>query len=183
MPEAQRRALGRPYHKDRFAYDEDTDSYICHTGTTATLHQNKAHPGDDRCGSTGPRGPSAEGVRSSGCVRGTRHGRALEIGPHDTALRRHRSWIVAAMKPESCTVAMKGLVRSRCSGSSKSNRGRRRFHDCGASTTWPPSGACWPRPSILRTLWRVWHGKDNPTYGAAISSHRCCATQSSAHPA
>ena len=29
MPEAQRKALKRPYHKDRFTYDKNTDSYIC----------------------------------------------------------------------------------------------------------------------------------------------------------
>ena len=31
----------------------------------------------------------------------------------------------------------------------------------------------------LRTLWRVWHGRAQPAYGAAISSHRWCATPSS----
>ena len=32
MPEAQRKALKRPYHKDRFTYDESTDSYSCPQG-------------------------------------------------------------------------------------------------------------------------------------------------------
>ena len=28
MPESQERMLRRPYHKDRFTYDEESDSYL-----------------------------------------------------------------------------------------------------------------------------------------------------------
>ena len=45
MPEAQRRALGRPYHKDRFAYDQETDSYICPQGQRLRFTRIKGHVG------------------------------------------------------------------------------------------------------------------------------------------
>ena len=32
MPESQNRALESPYHKDRFVYDEESDSYLCPEG-------------------------------------------------------------------------------------------------------------------------------------------------------
>ena len=32
MPESQHKALEHPYHKDRFCYDEQMDSYTCPKG-------------------------------------------------------------------------------------------------------------------------------------------------------
>ena len=91
MPEAQRRALGLPYHKDRFAYDEDTDSYICPQGQRLRFTRIKRTRGMPmrlyRASGAICRGCPVFGV----CTRDGRHGRGLEIGPHDTALRRHRS--------------------------------------------------------------------------------------------
>ena len=93
MPEAQRRALGSPYHKDRFAYDEETDSYICPQGQRLRFTRIKRTRGMPMrlYRASGPvcRGCPEYGV----CTRDGRHGRGLEIGPHDTALRRHRSWM------------------------------------------------------------------------------------------
>ena len=71
MPEAQRPGTGPP-HITR------TDSPTMRIPTATSVHRDNGYaspessaPGGYRCGSTGPRGPSAEGVRSSGCVRGT----------------------------------------------------------------------------------------------------------------
>ena len=89
MPEAQDRALGRPYHKDRFAYDQETDSYICPQGQRLRLTRIKGTRGIPmrlyRASGAVCRGCPAFGV----CTRDSRHGRGLEIGPYDTALRRH----------------------------------------------------------------------------------------------
>ena len=42
MSESQRRALRRPYHKDRFTYDESSDSYRCPQGQSVALHTHQA---------------------------------------------------------------------------------------------------------------------------------------------
>ena len=93
MPESQERALESLYHKDRFAYDEASDSYCCPEGYTLRF-----------AGVRRGRRTMVRIYRSSGavcracpafgvCTRNERHGRALEISPHDAALRRHRAWM------------------------------------------------------------------------------------------
>ena len=37
MPESSRRRAQHPYHKDRFAYDEGSDSYLCPYGQTLSF--------------------------------------------------------------------------------------------------------------------------------------------------
>jgi hypothetical protein len=41
MPEAQDQALKQPYHKDKFIYDTDTDSYQCPCGQTLSFIKTK----------------------------------------------------------------------------------------------------------------------------------------------
>ena len=69
MPESQRRALRRPYHKDRFTYDV-SDSYRCPQGQRCASYASSAIMGC-RCGGTGPPAPSAGRVLPSGPVRRT----------------------------------------------------------------------------------------------------------------
>ena len=45
MPESQRRALRRPYHKDRFTYDESSDSYRCPQGQALRFIRIKRNHG------------------------------------------------------------------------------------------------------------------------------------------
>ena len=93
MPESQERALERRYHKDRFAYDEVSDSYRCPEGQLLRFTRIK------RTRNTMMRLYRASGVVCRACpafgvcTKDKRHGRALEIGPHDAALRRHRAWM------------------------------------------------------------------------------------------
>ena len=88
MPEAQHKALKRPYHKDRFTYDESTDSYsLGQSGYEA--HSWCTPMRMYRASATVCRRCPAFGV----CTRDRRRGRALEIGPHDEALRSHRAWM------------------------------------------------------------------------------------------
>ena len=85
MPESQQRA-SHPYHKDRFIYDGHTVS----PGGASAVHADE-----------GTRGVLMRLYRSSGkvcrrcpafgvCTVDGRHGRAIEAGPHEGALRRHR---------------------------------------------------------------------------------------------
>ena len=93
MPEAQGRALENPYHKDRFAYDETNDRYRCPEGQWLRFMRIK------RTRQTKMRLYRASGAVCRACpafgicTTDRRHGRALEIGPRDAALRRHRAWM------------------------------------------------------------------------------------------
>ena len=91
MPESQHRALLNSYHKDRFTHDAETDTYTRPHGQQLLFRRIK-----------NTRGISMRTYRATGavcracpafgtCTRDARHGRALEIGPYDAALRRHRS--------------------------------------------------------------------------------------------
>ena len=93
MPESQERALESPYHKDRFVYDEAEDGYRCPEGQLLRFTRNKRTRNTMmrlyRASGTLCRACPAFGV----CTTDRRHGRALEIGPHDALLRRHRAWM------------------------------------------------------------------------------------------
>ena len=88
VSEARQRFLKDPYHKDRFTYDEQSDSFTCPQGQTLAFvriqHAN---------------GVPLRLYRASGavcqacpafrvCTRAKEIGRSLAIGPHDAALRR-----------------------------------------------------------------------------------------------
>ena len=83
MPESQNRALESPYHKDRFVYDEESDSYLCPEGQLLRFTRIKRTRGTMmrvyRASGAVCRACPAFGV----CTKDRRHGRALEVGPHD----------------------------------------------------------------------------------------------------
>lgn len=90
MPEPQR-ALSQPYHKDRFIYDISTNTYSCPLGQTLRFAGIKRSRNKllYRASRTICTGCSAFGM----CTKDHRQGRALEIGPHEEMLRRHREWM------------------------------------------------------------------------------------------
>jgi len=98
MPEAGRRAAENPdaYHKDEFVYDDQIDAYTCPQGQVlhfAGERRRKGHP-QIRIYRNSPamcRSCPAFGV----CTRDWRHGRVLEISPHESVLRRHRVWMAS----------------------------------------------------------------------------------------
>ena len=153
MPEAQRRALGHPYHKDRFTYDEETDSYICPKGQWLRFTRMKRR-----------RGIAVRLYRASGavcracpvfgvCTRDGRNGRALEIGPHDTALRRHRRWMRTDEARQSYD-RRKGLVEP-VFGIIKEQQAARRVLLRGIDNVAAEWGLL-ATAFNLRTLWRGW---------------------------
>jgi transposase len=97
MPEAQQQALTDPYHKDHFTYEAETDTYTCPEEQTLSYRGEKART--DRPLMRVYRGEVAV-CRAcpafGGCTKDKRQGRALEIGPHETALRAHRDWMATA---------------------------------------------------------------------------------------
>jgi transposase len=92
MPEPGAKGLANPYHKDAFSYDAESDSYTCPLGQTLRYTDTKRDAKDQpvrryRADARVCRSCPAFGA----CTKDRRHGRALEIGPHDAALKRHRA--------------------------------------------------------------------------------------------
>jgi transposase len=93
MPEIQQRALQQPYHKDKFVYDSETDSYRCPCGqslkfikTSLVRHTlMRVYRGSSAiclaCNAFGK------------CTRNKHHGRELQVGEYEADLRRHREWM------------------------------------------------------------------------------------------
>jgi transposase len=90
MPESQERALKNPYHKDRFVYDESTDSYTCPQGQVLNFRRVKRKKATLareygislatclKCSAFGT------------CTQNDKYGRRIEVGTHDELLRQHR---------------------------------------------------------------------------------------------
>ena len=91
MPDSKRKLLGNPFHKDRFIYDEASDSYTCPQGQGLRFQRcMQANTIRVRLYRT------SVGVCQSCPAFGERtivriHGPGLGIGPHDEILRRHRA--------------------------------------------------------------------------------------------
>jgi transposase len=150
MPEANRKLLAAPYHKDRFTYEAGQDTYTCPEGQTLTF-----------------RGSTQRGLRVyrllggvcrrcpalGVCTTNQRQGRSLGISPVDLALRTHRAWM--------STTEAKGLYRRRKElvepvfGILKEQQGARRFLLRGLAAVqaeWMLLAAAFN----LRTLARLW---------------------------
>ena len=93
MPDLAR-PTNHPYHKDQFVYDEENDSYLCPHGqrlVSAGLKDNKRRKARVYriAAASVCRDCPAFGV----CTTNASDGRSVEIGIHEAALRRHRSWM------------------------------------------------------------------------------------------
>ena len=153
VSEARQRFLKDPYHKDRFTYDERSDSFTCPQGQTLAFvriqHAN---------------GVPLRLYRASGavcqacpafrdCTKAREIGRSLAIGPHDAVLRRHRAWMSTSVAKEAYRLR-KQLVEP-VFGIIKEQQGARRFLLRGLANV----AAEWTMLATafnLRTLWRVW---------------------------
>jgi transposase len=93
MPEAQEQALKQPYHKDKFVYDTDTNSYQCPCGQTLHFVRMKlVHKKPIRL----YRGSGAVCRKCPAfgtCTKDKHHGRELQVGEYEAEIRRHREWM------------------------------------------------------------------------------------------
>ena len=144
VPEARQRFLEDPYHKDRFTYDEHSDSFTC--PQSQTLHFVRIQHTN---------GVPLRLYRASGavcqacpafrvCTKAKEIGRSLAIGPHDAVLRRHRAWMSTSAAKEAYGLRKQlvepvfGIIKEQLGHGGSC---------CAASPTWRPSGPCWPQPS------------------------------------
>ena len=156
MPEAQGRALESPYHKDRFAYDEANDRYRCPEGQWLRFMRIKLTRQTKmrlyRASGAVCRACPAFGI----CTTDRRHGRALEIGPQDTALRRHRAWM-STEEAKRAYRRRKQLVEP-VFGIIKEQQQAQRFLLRGLANV----AAEWTLLATafnMRTLWRIWRAQ------------------------
>ena len=159
MPEAQHKALKHPYHKDRFSYDQDSDSYICPQGQRlrfSTMKTTRGVPMRLYRGSAALcRRCPAFGV----CTKDRRHGRALEIGPHEVVLRSHRVWMSTEeakkkyKRRQHLVEPVFGIIKEQQAGRRFLLRGRAKV-----AAEWTMLATAFN----LRTLWRAWRSRTRP---------------------
>lgn len=169
MPEAHGRALQHPYHKDRFGYDPATDTYRCPAGQPLRFTRTKTTRGIARrlyrASGAVCRACPAFGV----CTTDGRHGRGLEIGPHDALLRRHRAWMATPEAQQS--LAQRPPLIEPVFGILKDQHGARRFLLRGLANV-AAEWALLATAFNLRTLWRQWRAPPTAPagWGAALTA-------------
>ena len=153
VSEARQRFLKDPYHKDRFTYDEHSDSFTCPQGQTLEFvriqHANRVPLRLYRASGAVCQACPVFRV----CTKAKEIGRSLAIGPHDAVLRRHRAWMSTSAAKEAYGLR-KQLVEP-VFGIIKEQQGARRFLLRGLANV----AAEWTVLATafnLRTLWRAW---------------------------
>ena len=153
VPESRQRFLKDPYHKYRFTYDGDSDTFRCPQGQTLAF-VGKQHVNGvplrlyQAAGAAGQAYPAL-----SACTKAKEIGRSLAIVPHDQVLRRHRAWMSTSGAKEGHKLR-KQLVEP-VFGIIKEQQGARRFLLRGLSNV----TAEWillVTAFNLRTLWKIW---------------------------
>ncbi len=160
MPESQERALKKPYHKDRFHYDADSDSYLCpHGQTLKFVKQRLFHQKMVRL----YRGCSASCRRCEAfgiCTKNRHHGRELQIGENEAALRRHRD-LMARPEAKEAYKKRKELIET-CFGILKEQMGVRRWLLRGQSKVREEAVSLGVAFNLrmIYSSWRLW-GREN----------------------
>ena len=156
VSEARQRFLEDPYHKDRFTYDEQSDSFRCPQGQTLAFvriqHANGVPLRLYRA--AGAVCQACPAFRA--CTKAGEIGRSLAVGPHDAVLRRHRAWMSRWTSKEAYR-RRKHLVEP-VLGIIKEQQGARKFLLRGLTNVvaeWTVLATAFN----LRTLWRVWRSR------------------------
>lgn len=156
LPEAQGRRLDRPYHKDRFVYDAAADTYTCPEGKPLRFRGERVRKGQEgvrvyRAGAVVCRACPLFGA----CTKDTRQGRAIEIGPDEEVLRRHRAVMGTERARE--LYRRRKVLPEPVFGMLKEQMGLRRWllrGLTGVQAEWSLVATAFN----LRTLWRVGRG-------------------------
>ena len=153
VSEARQRFFKGPYHKDRFTYDEHSDSFRCPQGQRLKFlriqHTNGVPLRLYRASGAVCQACPAFGV----CTRAKQTGRSLAIGPYDAVLRRHRAWMTTSAATDAYE-QRKQLIEP-VFGIIKEQQVARRFLLRGLANV----TAEWTMLATafnLRTLWRMW---------------------------
>jgi transposase len=155
MPDPQAPRPSQPYHKDRFVYDPETDTYTCPQGQTLTFHGMVARgtgKPPDRKYRASKTACDACPVRDQ-CTTSKTKGRAIAISPNDAQLRAHRT----LMATDDATTAYRRrkTLPEPAFGILKEQQAARRFHLRGLENV-RAEWALLATAFNLRTLARLW---------------------------
>jgi transposase len=153
MSERYGESVRGPYFKDRFIYDEATDSYQCPQGQTLPFRSSMAKGNAlirlYRASRVDCRACPAFGI----CTKDKHTGRALWIGSADLLLRRHRAWMETD-EARALYARRKTLIEP-VFGILKEQMGGRRFLLRGLANV-QAEFALLAAAFNLKTLWRFW---------------------------
>ena len=166
MPEtSQRQSRGHPYHKDRFAYDERSDSFMCPQGRV--LPFERIHISSKGAHFRFYRAPGAicRACPAFGVCTKSKDGRNVSVEPYDAALRRHRAWMATSAAKEAYKLRKQlvepvfGIVKEQQAGPRFLLRGL-----ANVAAEWTVLATAFN----LRTLWRVWRSRG---FGHVFGGH------------
>jgi transposase len=166
MPDPQAPRPSQPYHKDRFVYDPETDTFTCPQGQPLTYQGREADHGDE---------PTVRKYRASklacdacpvraACTTATTKGRSLAIGPDDARRRAHRTRM--ATDDARTAYRRRKTLPEPAFGILKEQQAARRFLLRGLENV----RAEWSLLATafnLRTLARIWRATHHPRLAAA----------------
>ena len=155
MPDPQAPAATDAYHKDRFVYDPETDTYTCPQGQPLMFHgmvaRGKGKP-PDRKYRASKTACAACPVRDQ-CTTSTTKGRSIAISPDDAQLRAHRA--VMATEAAMTAYRRRKTLPEPTFGILKEQQAARRFLLRGLENV-QAEWALLATAFNLRTLARIW---------------------------
>jgi transposase len=158
MPESQVWALQKEYHKDHFGHDALKDSYTCPKGQELRFSGIKKRKGKPEMRVY--RATAAVCLKCPAfgeCTKDKHQGRAIEIGPYEAELRRHRA-LMAEEGSKKLYRRRQGIIEP-VFGIMKELQGARRFLLRGLDNVraeWSLLVAAFN----LKTLYRVWQRQE-----------------------
>jgi transposase len=166
VPDPQAPRPDAPYHKDRFVYDPETDTFTCPQGQTLTFQGYDSHQAD---------GPPIRRYRASkpacdacpvraACTSSTAKGRSLTVSPDDALLRAHRTRM--ATEEARAAYRRRKTLPEPTFGILKEQQAARRFLLRGLANV----QAEWSLLATafnLRTLARIWRSTPRPALASA----------------
>ena len=157
MPESSRRqSRDHPCHKDRFAYDESNDSFMCPQGKVLPFKRIHIPPNGVHYRFYQAPGAVCRACPAFGVCTKSKDGRNVTVGPNDAALRRHRTWLATSAATK--VYKLRKQVVEPVFGIIKEQQGGRRFLLRGLTNV----AAEWTVLATafnLRTLCRVWRAR------------------------
>jgi len=159
MPDPQRPRPTAAYHKDRFVYDSETDTFTCPQGQTLTFHGSVPQ----RAGKPPARKYRASKVACdacpvrAACTTAKAKGRSIAISPDDAALRAHR--VLMATEAAKTAYRRCKTLPEPAFGLLKEQQGARRFLLRGLTNV-QAEWALLATAFNLRTLARIWRTTD-----------------------
>jgi hypothetical protein len=169
MPEAQDRALKQPYHKDRFIYAANADSYQCPEGQTLNFVKMKRVRNTMMRLYRGRPAVCRKCKAFGICTKNRHHGRELQIGEQEPALRRHREWM-ATEEAKQAYARRKGIIEPGF-GIMKEQMGIRRFLLRGCANVLAEA-AMVATAFNLRSLYSIWRARTVETRTQLASAIR-----------